>query len=93
VIFIPSPNVAEDHQTKNALAVTKEDAALMIKESDLENFMSVLENLIKNEAKQNILKINFKKMALPNATSQIVDVIEKLILKYYVLITLATMAI
>ena len=93
VIFIPSPNVAEDHQTKNALAVTNEDAALMIKENELENFMSVLENLIKNEAKQNVLKINFKKMALPNATSQIVDIIEKLIQKYYMLITLATMAI
>ncbi len=93
VIFIPSPNVAEDHQTKNALSITKEDAALMIKETDLKNFMKILEGLIKNEAKQFLLKKNIKKMALPNATSQIVDEIEKIILKYYVLITLATMAI
>ena len=93
VIFIPSPNVAEDHQTKNALAVTKENAALMIKESELINFMQVLSELVKNRAKQDLLKMNLKKMALPNATSQIVDEIESLILKYYVLITLATMAI
>ena len=93
VIFIPSPNVAEDHQTKNALAIIKEEAALMIKENDLENFMNTLEDLIKNEAKQNLLKKNIKKMALPNATSQIVDEIEKLILNFYMLITLATMAI
>jgi len=93
VIFIPSPNVAEDHQTKNALAITQEEAALMIKENDLKDFMKILEGLIKSEAKQNLLKINIKKMALPNATSQIVDEIEKIILKYYVLITLATMAI
>jgi len=93
VIFIPSPNVAEDHQTKNALSITKEDAALMIKENDLKNFMKILQGLIKNEAKQILLKNNLKKMALPNATSQIVDEIEKIILKYYVLITLATMAI
>ena len=93
VIFIPSPNVAEDHQTKNALAITQKEAALMIKENDLINFMDLLEGLIKSEAKQNLLKKNIKKMALPNATSQIVDEIEKIILKYYVLITLATMAI
>jgi len=93
VIFIPSPNVAEDHQTKNALSITKEDAALMVKENDLDNFMKILEGLIKNEAKQILLKKNIKKMALPNATIQIVDEIEKIILKYYVLITLATMAI
>ena len=93
VIFIPSPNVAEDHQTKNALAITKEDAAIMIKENDLDNFMKTLEALLKNEAKQLLLKENIKKMALPNATSQIVDEIEKIILKFYMLITLATMAI
>ena len=93
VIFIPSPNVAEDHQTKNALAITKEDAAIMIKENDLDNFMKTLEALLKNEAKQLLLKENIKKMALPNATSQIVDEIEKIILKFHMLITLATMAI
>jgi len=85
--------VAEDHQTKNALAITKEDAAIMIKENALDDFMKTLEGLLKNEAKQLLLKENIKKMALPNATSQIVDEIEKIILKYYMLITLATMAI
>jgi UDP-N-acetylglucosamine--N-acetylmuramyl-(pentapeptide) pyrophosphoryl-undecaprenol N-acetylglucosamine transferase len=93
VIFIPSPNVAEDHQTKNALAITQKDAAIMIKENGLTNFMKVLGGLINDEAKQDLLRKKIKKMALPNATSLIVDEIEKIILKYYVLITLATMAI
>lgn len=79
VIFIPSPNVAEDHQTKNALAVIKYDAALMVKENELENFQEILDDLIKDEEKQNLLKNNIKKMALPNATIQIVDEIVKLI--------------
>ena len=79
VIFIPSPNVAEDHQTKNALAVTKQNAALMIKENELENFQEILNDLINDGEKQNLLKKNIKKMALPNATIQIVDEIEKLI--------------
>ncbi|MCF6296464.1 MAG: undecaprenyldiphospho-muramoylpentapeptide beta-N-acetylglucosaminyltransferase [Flavobacteriaceae bacterium] len=79
VIFIPSPNVAEDHQTKNALAVTKHHAAIMIKENELEKFQEILDDLINDGEKQNLLKKNIKKMALPNATIQIVDEIEKLI--------------
>lgn len=79
VIFIPSPNVAEDHQTKNALAVAKNNAALMLKENELENFQKTLDGLLEDGEKQNLLKNNIKKMALPNATIQIVDEIEKLI--------------
>jgi UDP-N-acetylglucosamine--N-acetylmuramyl-(pentapeptide) pyrophosphoryl-undecaprenol N-acetylglucosamine transferase len=52
VIFIPSPNVAEDHQTKNALSITKFDAAIMIKENELEKFNSTLKDLIHNEEKK-----------------------------------------
>lgn len=79
VIFIPSPNVTEDHQTKNAQAITNRSGALMIKENDLESFHDVLGDLIGDEKKQNHLKKNIKKMALPNATIEIVDEIEKLI--------------
>lgn len=79
VIFIPSPNVAEDHQTKNALSVTTQNAALMVKENELEKFQKVLDDLIQDGDKQNLLKINIKKLAMPNATNQIVDEIEKLI--------------
>ena len=79
VIFIPSPNVAEDHQTKNALAVTKNEAAIMIKESELNSFQITFDDLIFNKKKQKKLSKNIKSMALPNATKNIVDEIEKLI--------------
>ncbi len=81
VIFIPSPNVAEDHQTKNALAVEQNDAAILLKESEIEKFETIFLDLIKDEEKQNRFKTNIKKMALPNATKEIVNEIEKIINK------------
>jgi len=79
VIFIPSPNVAEDHQTKNALAVVNKNAALLLKESELNMFQKMIEELIDNEILQMTLSKNIKKLALPNATKDIVKQIEKLI--------------
>ena len=82
VIFIPSPNVAEDHQTKNAMAVTKNDAAITIGENELdEKFEDTFFDLLNNEILQKELGENIKKMALPNATADIVDEIEKLIIR------------
>ncbi|MBC9797142.1 undecaprenyldiphospho-muramoylpentapeptide beta-N-acetylglucosaminyltransferase [Sinomicrobium weinanense] len=78
VIFIPSPHVAEDHQTKNARAVADKDAAILIREKDLEEkFEGEFSTLISSEARQNELGANIKKLALPNATKDIVDEIEK----------------
>ena len=79
VIFIPSPNVAEDHQTKNALALVKEDAAIMLKENELERFKDVLSELIGHKNVQERMSRNIKKLALPNATNDIVDEIEKIL--------------
>lgn len=80
VIFIPSPNVAEDHQTKNAKSIVEKKAALMLKEAELESqFSLVFEALIKDKGKQAQLSENIKQLALPNATEQIVDEIVKLI--------------
>lgn len=80
VIFIPSPNVAEDHQTKNAQAIVDKKGALMIKESELDSqFSLVFEALLKDLGKQDQLSQNIKQLALPNATKQIVDEIVKLI--------------
>lgn len=80
VIFIPSPNVAEDHQTKNAKAISEKNAAVTIRESDLEkDFESKFLNLLRSEDLQNRLSENIKKMAKPNATKEIVDEIEKLL--------------
>lgn len=82
VIFIPSPNVAEDHQTKNAQAIVDKKGAIMIKESALEEeFSLVIEALLKDEGKQQLLGDTIKKLALPQATVQIVDAIEKLLKK------------
>ena len=50
VLFIPSPNVAEDHQTKNAKSIVDKNGALMIKESELdENFNTIFSDLVTNE--------------------------------------------
>jgi UDP-N-acetylglucosamine--N-acetylmuramyl-(pentapeptide) pyrophosphoryl-undecaprenol N-acetylglucosamine transferase len=80
VIFIPSPNVAEDHQTKNAQSIVDKKGAIMLKESELDSqFSLVFEALLKDEGKQDQLSKNIKHLALPNATKQIVDEIVKLI--------------
>ncbi len=78
-IFIPSPNVAEDHQTKNAKAISDKHAAILLKESDLETFPILFESLIKDEGKQESLSENIKELALPNATNHIVNQVEKLL--------------
>ncbi|MDV7187019.1 undecaprenyldiphospho-muramoylpentapeptide beta-N-acetylglucosaminyltransferase [Lutibacter sp. TH_r2] len=79
VIFIPSPNVSEDHQTKNALAVVSENAALLLRESELNMFETMFFELLNDEELQVKLSKNIKKLALPNATKSIVEEIEKLI--------------
>jgi UDP-N-acetylglucosamine--N-acetylmuramyl-(pentapeptide) pyrophosphoryl-undecaprenol N-acetylglucosamine transferase len=82
VIFIPSPNVSEDHQTKNASAVSGKGAALLIREQDLEsNFESQFSALISSESTQLELSAAIKQLALKNATQSIVDEIEKLLNK------------
>jgi len=79
-IFIPSPNVAEDHQTKNAKAISDKNGAILIKESELETqFETIFSDLISNENKQEELSQNIKKLAKPNATKDIVEEIVKLI--------------
>jgi UDP-N-acetylglucosamine--N-acetylmuramyl-(pentapeptide) pyrophosphoryl-undecaprenol N-acetylglucosamine transferase len=80
VIFIPSPNVAEDHQTKNAMAIVNNNAAILIKESDLEiDFENKFSQLAASKEKQKELRENIKKLALVNATKDIADEVEKLL--------------
>ncbi len=79
-IFIPSPNVAEDHQTKNAMALSSKNAALLIKEKNLDaEFETEFSRVLENDERQKILRTNIKAMAMPNATAEIVDEIEKLL--------------
>lgn len=82
VIFIPSPNVAEDHQTQNAKALVSKDAAIMLKEDELDaEFETNFSNLMGSEELREKLGKNIKKMAMPKATEHIVDEIEKLLKK------------
>lgn len=82
VIFIPSPNVAEDHQTKNAMAIVKKNGAVLIKEEDLEiDFENSFSLIVNSPEKQEELGINIKELALVNATKDIVDEVEKLLKK------------
>ena len=78
-IFIPSPNVAEDHQTKNAKSIADKHGAILLKESELDTFSIVFETLMKDKGKQQSLSENINELALPNATSHIVNEIEKLL--------------
>ncbi len=82
VLFIPSPNVAEDHQTKNANAIVSQHGARMLGENELnENFENTISELLESKELQKQLSEAIKKMALPNATADIVDEIEKIIKK------------
>lgn len=80
VIFIPSPNVAEDHQTKNAQAIVEKNGALMVKEVELDTqFSTTFNNLLNDGNLQKSLSENIEKLAKVNATKDIVDEIVKLI--------------
>lgn len=73
-ILIPSPNVAEDHQTHNARALSDKGAAVLIPEKELmERFEIELAALAKNKARRDRLGENIQKLALPRATEDIVD--------------------
>lgn len=83
VLFIPSPNVAENHQYKNAKALADKNAAYVLEESQLEkDFDTVLKTLFKDKVQQQQLSENIKQLAKPNATSDIVNVLETLIKPY-----------
>ena len=79
-ILVPSPNVAEDHQTKNAMALVEKDAALMVKDSEInEKLFSLAFDVVNDEKRCKALSEEIKKLAKPNATLTIVDEAEKLL--------------
>ena len=74
VILVPSPNVAEDHQTKNALALANRDAALYVKDADAPaTLLQLAVETVADEMKLKSLSENVLKMALPNSA----DIIAK----------------
>ena len=80
VILIPSPNVAEDHQTQNALALVRKDAAIMIKDVDAkEQLVDKALELIENEAELKKLSSNILKMAEKDSADRIAKEVIRLI--------------
>ena len=79
-IFIPSPNVAEDHQTKNAQALSEKGAAYLIKDVDAkEKVIPQAIKLLEDKEAQRSLSLNLKAMAKPEARETIAEEIIKLI--------------
>ena len=79
VILVPSPNVAEDHQTKNAMALVNVNAAILVKDMDAKNnLITETLNLISDSNKQADLVKNINLFAMPNAADLIVDEVIKL---------------
>lgn len=80
VILVPSPNVAEDHQTKNAMALVDKKAACFVADKDAKaTLVDEAMKLLFDEQRANELSKNISKLAKPNATREIVNEIEKLI--------------
>lgn len=78
IILVPSPNVAEDHQTKNALALVKQEAAFLVTDQDAEQkLVKAALNLINNPQKSTELSQNIKKMAIANADEIIANEVLK----------------
>lgn len=79
-ILIPSPNVAEDHQRKNAEALATRDAAVMILDCEAEDkLVAAVTALIDNIKMRESMADNIKKMALPDSDEKIVDALLKII--------------
>ena len=72
VILVPSPNVAEDHQTKNAMALVDKDAALYVKDADAPSqVIGLAVKTVKDDARLAALAANIKKLALPDSADTI----------------------
>ena len=79
-ILVPSPNVAEDHQTKNARALSDKDAALLVPDADAaSSLVTTMLELATDSARIEMLSRNVKAMALRDSAERIVDEVEKII--------------
>ncbi|MEQ9591795.1 MAG: undecaprenyldiphospho-muramoylpentapeptide beta-N-acetylglucosaminyltransferase [Cyclobacteriaceae bacterium] len=79
-ILVPSPNVAEDHQTKNATALVEENAAVLVKDTDArQSLVNEAMKLLYDKAERDVLSGNAERLGRPSAANEIVMEIEKLI--------------
>jgi len=80
VILVPSPNVAEDHQTKNALALVQENAAVFVADRDAEaKLVDKALELLNDKETQKKLSDNIGKMAMPDADEVIAEEVTKMV--------------
>jgi UDP-N-acetylglucosamine--N-acetylmuramyl-(pentapeptide) pyrophosphoryl-undecaprenol N-acetylglucosamine transferase len=78
-ILVPSPNVAEDHQTHNAMALVKKDAGVLVKDIDAKDQMvATALSLIHDTARLEALRANILTLALPNSAKRIAEEVMKL---------------
>ena len=83
VILVPSPNVAEDHQTKNAMALVDKNAAVYVKDSEAEEkLIDTAIELANDTTKLNALSENIKELAFHNSAAIIAEEVFKLADKY-----------
>ncbi len=80
-IFIPSPNVTGDHQTKNAMALIRNEAAQMLKDKDGNQMIEKAITLLKDDAARTELETNIRRMAKPNAAEEIVTTLRSILRK------------
>lgn len=79
VILVPSPNVAEDHQTKNAMALVNKDAAIYVKDADApDTLLQTAIDTVTDDAKLATLSENIKKLGLKDSANVIADEVVKL---------------
>ncbi len=79
-ILVPSPNVAEDHQTKNAMALVNNNAAMMIEDREsVANLVDESIKLMNDDFRMKVYRENIAKMAVPDAAKRIVNEITKLL--------------
>lgn len=82
VILVPSPNVAEDHQTHNAESLVKHDAALMVPDREaVDTLFDTALNVVRDEKRLQELSVNIAALAQLNSAERIVDEIEKIVRK------------
>ncbi len=82
-VLVPSPNVAEDHQTKNAMALVKHDAAVMIRDAEAKDKMiPEALKLIQDTSKMTALSKNILNLAEQNSAGRIAEEVKKLLVKF-----------
>lgn len=83
VVLVPSPNVAEDHQTKNALALVEKKAAIYVKDAEVNNLLlSTAIKTVRDKEQLLSLSNNIAKLALPNSADKIAEEVYNLANKY-----------